>query len=242
VLPEADMDLAADAAVGAAYGSAGERCMAISVLVAVGNAADKLLPKILERIEKIKVDDGMRPGAEMGPLVTGTHLQKVRGYVDAGVQQGAALLRDGRGLKVEGRAEGFFLGPCLFDGVKPGMSIYEDEIFGPVLSVTRVGTYDEAIALVNSNKRANGVAIFTNDGGAARKFQNEIEVGMIGINVPIPVPMAYYSFGGWKQSLFGESSVHGMDGVRFYTRPKVVTSRWPDPRFRGADLGFPTTK
>lgn len=242
VLPDADMDLAADAVVGAAYGSAGERCMAISVLLTVGGAADKLIPKVLERIDAIKVGDGLQPGSEMGPLVTREHLQRVRSYVDGCATEGATLLRDGRGVNVEGRPEGFFLGPCLVDGVRPGMRLYEDEIFGPVLSVVRAGTYQDAIAMVNANQRANGVAVFTNDGGAARRFQNEIQVGMVGINVPIPVPMAYYSFGGWKDSLFGDMSVHGMEGVRFYTRPKVVTSRWPDPRHRGADLGFPTTK
>ncbi len=242
VLPDADMELAADAAVGAAYGSAGERCMAISVLLTVGNAADKLIPKVRERLAKIRVGDGLEKGSEMGPLVTGEHLARVRSYVDNGAGEGASLLDDGRTVKVEGRPAGFYLGPTLFDHVKPGMKLYEDEIFGPVLSVVRADTYDEAIALVNGNRRANGVAVFTNDGGAARKFQNEIEVGMVGINVPIPVPMAFYSFGGWKDSLFGDMSVHGMEGVRFYTRPKVVTSRWPDPRHRGADLGFPTTK
>jgi malonate-semialdehyde dehydrogenase (acetylating) / methylmalonate-semialdehyde dehydrogenase len=242
VLPDADMDLAADAAVGAAYGSAGERCMAISVLLTVGNAADKLLPKVRERLARIRVGDGLEPGSEMGPLVTGDHLARVRSYVDNGSGEGASLLDDGRKVKVEGRPAGFFLGPTLFDHVRPGMKLYEDEIFGPVLSVVRTPTYDEAIALVNANHRANGVAVFTNDGGAARKFQNEIQVGMVGINVPIPVPMAFYSFGGWKESLFGDMSVHGMEGVRFYTRPKVVTSRWPDPRHRGADLGFPTIK
>jgi malonate-semialdehyde dehydrogenase (acetylating)/methylmalonate-semialdehyde dehydrogenase len=180
--------------------------------------------------------------AAVGPLVTGEHLARVRSYVDNGPGEGASLLDDGRTVRVEGRDKGFFLGPTLFDHVKPGMKLYDDEIFGPVLSVVRAQTYDEAIALVNTNHRANGVAVFTSDGGAARKFQNEIEVGMVGINVPIPVPMAFYSFAGWKESLFGDMSVHGMEGVRFYTRPKVVTSRWPDPRHRGADLGFPTTK
>ena len=242
VLPDADMDLAADAVVSAAYGSAGERCMAISVLLTVGGAADKLIPKVLERIDRIKVGDGLQPGSEMGPLVTGEHLQRVRSYVDGAAGEGATLVRDGRTVKVEERPQGFYLGPCLVDSVRPGMKLYEDEIFGPVLSVVRTGTYEDAIALVNSNHRANGVAVFTSDGGAARKFQNEIQVGMVGINVPIPVPMAYYSFGGWKDSLFGDMSVHGMDGVRFYTRPKMVTSRWPDPSHRGADLGFPTTK
>jgi malonate-semialdehyde dehydrogenase (acetylating)/methylmalonate-semialdehyde dehydrogenase len=242
VLPDADMDLAADAAIGAGYGSAGERCMAISLVVAVGSAADKLIPKMLERIAAMKTGPGSDPKSEMGPLITRAHRDKVAGYVDAGVREGATLLADGRGLKVDGHADGFFLGPCLFDGVKPEMSIYQDEIFGPVLGVTRVDTYDQAIAMVNSNVYANGVALFTNDGGAARKFQHEVEVGMVGINVPIPVPMSYYSFGGWKASLFGDLHMYGADGVRFYTRSKVVTSRWPDPRHRGVDLGFPQNR
>jgi malonate-semialdehyde dehydrogenase (acetylating)/methylmalonate-semialdehyde dehydrogenase len=242
VLPDADMDLAADAAVSAAYGSAGERCMAISVVVAVGEAADKLIPRVAERLDAIRVGDGLEKDVEMGPLVTRAHLDRVRSYVDAGEREGAVLVRDGRRLSVEGRAEGFFLGPCLFDEVKPSMKIYDDEIFGPVLGVARAATYDEAIALVNANPRANGVAVFTSDGGAARKFQNEIEVGMVGINVPIPVPMAYYSFGGWKQSLFGDTHVHGPEGVRFYTRAKVVTSRWPDRPDAGRDLQFPVTR
>ena len=242
VLPDADMDLAADSVVSAAYGSAGERCMAISVLVAVGDAADRLLPKVMDRLAAIKVGSGVDAASEMGPLVTREHLDRVRSYVDSGVEEGALLLRDGRGLKVAGHEEGFFLGPTLFDRVEPGMKIYREEIFGPVLSVVRAGSYDEAISLVNANPRANGVAIFTNDGGAGRKFQNEIQVGMVGINVSIPVPMAYYSFGGWKDSLFGDSHVHGPDGIRFYTRGKVVTSRWPDPRHRGTDLGFPVSR
>ena len=240
VLPDADMELAADAAISAGYGSAGERCMAISVLVAVGGAADKLVPLMKERIAKLKVGDGLDKASEMGPLINKAHRDKVAGYVDKGVAEGATLLADGRALSVPGREKGFFLGPCLFDNVKPNMSIYKDEIFGPVLSMTRVGTYDEAIKLVNSNPYANGVALFTNDGGAARKFQHEVEVGMVGINVPIPVPMAYYSFGGWKASLFGDLHIYGRDGVHFYTRMKAVTSRWPDPRFRGVNLGFPT--
>jgi malonate-semialdehyde dehydrogenase (acetylating)/methylmalonate-semialdehyde dehydrogenase len=240
VLPDADMELAADAAVSAGYGSAGERCMAISVVVAVGGAADKLIPLMQERIGKLKVDDGLRAGAEMGPLINKAHRDKVAGYVDAGVAEGATLVSDGRALRVEGREKGFFLGPSLFDNVKVGMSIYKDEIFGPVLGVTRVDTYDDAIKMINANPYANGVAIFTNDGGAARKFQHEVEVGMVGINVPIPVPMAYYSFGGWKASLFGDHHIYGRDGVHFYTRTKAVTSRWPDPRHRGVNLGFPT--
>ncbi len=239
VLPDADMELAADAAVSAGYGSAGERCMAISVVVCVGNAADKLIPLMKERISKLKVGDGLEAGMEMGPLINKAHRDKVAGYVDAGVSEGATLVSDGRALVVPGRAGGFFLGPCLFDNVKPSMSIYKDEIFGPVMGTTRVATYDEAIKLINSNPYANGVAIFTNDGGAARKFQHEVEVGMVGINVPIPVPMAYYSFGGWKASLFGDHHIYGRDGVRFYTRTKAITSRWPDPRHRGVNLGFP---
>ncbi|MEO6774858.1 MAG: CoA-acylating methylmalonate-semialdehyde dehydrogenase [Kofleriaceae bacterium] len=241
VLPDADMELAADAAVSAGYGSAGERCMAISMLVGVGNAADKLVPLLQERIAKLKVGNGADPASEMGPLVTKQHLDKVRGYVDAGVTEGATLVADGRGLAV-GNGNGFFLGPCLFDHVTPAMTIYKDEIFGPVLSITRVASYDEAITLVNKNPYANGVAIFTNDGGAARKFQHDVEVGMVGINVPIPVPMAYYSFGGWKASLFGDLHIYGPDGVQFYTRTKAVTSRWPDPRHRGVDLGFPQNR
>jgi len=242
VLPDADMELAADAAVGAGYGSAGERCMAISVVVAVGGAGDQLVPRLRERIAKLETGPGDQPSSQMGPLVTRAHRDKVAGYVDAGVGEGAELVVDGRGLQVAGHEDGFFLGPCLFDQVTPAMSIYRDEIFGPVLCMTRVDTYDQALQLVHDHQYGNGVAIFTNDGGAARKFVNEIEVGMVGVNVPIPVPMAYYSFGGWKASLFGDLHIYGRDGVRFYTRTKAVTSRWPDPRFRGVDLGFPQNK
>jgi malonate-semialdehyde dehydrogenase (acetylating) / methylmalonate-semialdehyde dehydrogenase len=242
VLPDADMDLAADAAVGAAYGSAGERCMAISALVTVGDAAEKLLPRVRERIARLKVGPGNEPSSQMGPLVTRAHLERVKGLVNSGVEAGAVLLEDGRLLDVNGHSKGFFLGPCLFDRVTPSMEIYKEEIFGPVLSTVRVGSYAEAMDLIHKNPYANGVAIFTNDGGAARKFQNEVQVGMVGVNVPIPVPMAYYSFGGWKASLFGDSHVHGREGVHFYTRGKVITSRWPDPRFRGVDLGFPQNK
>ncbi|MBI4508263.1 MAG: CoA-acylating methylmalonate-semialdehyde dehydrogenase [Deltaproteobacteria bacterium] len=241
VLPDCDMELAADAAVSAAYGSAGERCMAISVLLTVGNAADKLIPMIEERIARLKVGPGLDPQSEMGPLVTRAHLERVASLVEKGVNEGARLLVDGRNLDVA-RGPGFFLGPCLFDQVTPEMTIYREEIFGPVLCVVRVPTYDEAISLIHANPFANGVAVFTNDGGAARKFQNEVQVGMVGINVPIPVPMAYYSFGGWKQSLFGDSHVHGREGVHFYTRGKVITSRWPDPRHRGVNLGFPQNR
>ncbi len=242
VLPDADLDLATDSAVSAGYGSAGERCMAVSVLVAVGDVADRLLPRIRERIARLKVGPGDQPGMEMGPLVTREHHARVAGYVDQGVAEGARLLEDGRRLKVPGHEGGFFLGPCLFDGVTPDMTIYKDEIFGPVLSVVRCAGYEQALALVNSNPWANGVAIFTNDGGAARRFQNEVQVGMVGINVPIPVPMAYYSFGGWKASLFGDAHVHGREGVHFYTRGKVVTARWPEPQHRGVNLGFPQMK
>ena len=239
VLPDADMDLAADAAVSAGYGSAGERCMAISVVVTVGDAADKLLPRIEDRLADLKVAGGMEEGAEMGPLVTGQHRDKVAGYIDQGVDEGATLLADGRDLLDH---EGFFVGPTLFDNVTPDMSIYRDEIFGPVLSTVRVDSFEAAMRLLDENPYANGVAIFTNDGGAARKFQNEVQVGMVGVNVPIPVPMAYHSFGGWKNSLFGDARMYGMEGVNFYTRLKVITSRWPDPTHRGVDLGFPQMK
>ena len=240
VLPDADMELAADSAMNAAYGSAGERCMAVSVLVTVGDAGDKLLPLLRERIANIHVGDGSEQGIDMGPLVTKAHLDRVRSYVDRGAEEGAELVVDGRNIQVDGKAGGFYLGPCLFDRVTPEMAIYRDEIFGPVLSTVRVDTYDEAMKLLNDNPWANGVALFTNDGGAARKFQTEAEVGMVGINVPIPVPMAYHSFGGWKASLFGDYHVHGAEGVRFMTRTKAVTVRWPDPSQRGKNLGFPT--
>ncbi len=242
VLPDADFELAADAAVSAAYGSAGERCMAISVLVAVGDSADRLLPKLRDRIARLKVGPGLEPGVEIGPLVTREHHARVTHYVETGVSEGAELVEDGRKTRVENHAGGFFLGPCLFDGVTQAMTIYRDEIFGPVLSVVRAGSLVEALALVNANPYANGVAIFTNDGGAARQFQNEVQVGMVGINVPIPVPTAYYSFGGWKSSIFGDLNMYGREGVRFYTRTKVVTSRWPDRRDRGLELSFPQTK
>ena len=237
VLPDADLELAADSAVNAAFGSAGQRCMAISVLVAVGDAADRLVPLVRERMRAIHVGDGMRPNVDMGPLVTKQHLERVTRYVAEGVDAGATLVADGR--EVERDGDGFFLGPCLFDHVRPEMSIYRDEIFGPVLSVVRASTYDEAVELVNASPYANGVALFTSDGGAARRFQTEIQVGMVDINVPIPVPMAYYSFGGWKDSLFGDAHVHGMEGVKFYTRAKVVTARWPESASRGKNLGFP---
>jgi malonate-semialdehyde dehydrogenase (acetylating)/methylmalonate-semialdehyde dehydrogenase len=231
VLPDADLDLAADAAVNAGFGSAGERCMAISMVVAVDPIGEQLVEKIAKRVREIKL------GKDMGPLVTEDHRNKVASYIDAGVASGAALVVDGRGEKDR---DGFWLGPTLFDHVKPSMSIYTDEIFGPVLCVTRVTGYDQALELVNSTPYGNGTAIFTNDGGAARRYQHEVEVGMVGVNVPIPVPMAYYSFGGWKASLFGDTHAHGQEGVHFFTRGKVVTSRWLDPSHGGINLGFPT--
>ena len=236
VLPDSDLELAADAAINAGFGSAGERCMAISAIVAVEPIADQLISLIKSRMAKIKTGDGTQ-GADMGPLVTKVHRDKVASYIEAGEKAGATLVEDGRKVKVDG--EGFFLGPTLFDNVTPDMSIYKEEIFGPVLSVLRVKSYDEALALVNEHPYGNGTAIFTNDGGAARRYQNEVEVGMVGINVPIPVPMAYFSFGGWKNSLFGDSHAHGTDGVQFFTRGKVVTSRWLDPSHGGINLGFP---
>ncbi|MDO5502957.1 MAG: aldehyde dehydrogenase family protein, partial [Actinomycetia bacterium] len=238
VLPDADLDLAADAAVNAGFGSAGERCMAISALVAVEPIADELIAKITERMGTLVTGDGTRE-PDMGPLVTKAHRDKVASYLDSGVADGARLVVDGRQGDVDADGEGFFLRPSLFDNVTPGMGVYDDEIFGPVLSVIRVQSYDEGLALINANPYGNGTAIFTNDGGAARRFQNEVEVGMVGINVPIPVPMAYFSFGGWKSSLFGDSHAHGLEGVHFFTRGKVVTSRWLDPSHGGLNLGFP---
>ena len=236
VLPDADLELAADAAINAGFGSAGERCMAISAIVAVEPIASALVEKIKARMSSIKTGDGTQ-GSDMGPLVTKVHRDKVASYIEAGSKEGATVVVDGRTLEIAG--DGFWLGPTLFDNVSPEMSIYKDEIFGPVLSIIRVNTYDEALNLVNSHQYGNGTAIFTNDGGAARRFQNEVEVGMVGINVPIPVPMAYYSFGGWKNSLFGDSHAHGTEGVHFFTRGKVVTSRWLDPSHGGINLGFP---
>jgi len=239
VLPDADIDMAADAAVSAAYGSAGERCMAISQVVAVGGVAEPLIEAIKERIPKVKVGDGMDPSSEMGPLVTKEHRDRVASYVENAPAEGATVLVDGR----EGApADGFFLKPSLLDDVKPGMRAYEDEIFGPVLGVTRVATYDEAVRLVNDNPYGNGTEIFTRDGGVARQFQFDVQAGMVGINVPIPVPVAYYSFGGWKASLFGDRHIYGPEGIDFYTRGKVVTSRWPDPATSKIDLGFPQTR
>jgi malonate-semialdehyde dehydrogenase (acetylating) / methylmalonate-semialdehyde dehydrogenase len=245
ILPDADLDLAADAMVNAGFGSAGERCMAISACVAVGPIADDLVAKIAERARGIKTGDGTRD-ADMGPLVTQAHRDKVASYIDAGDTDGAKIVVDGRSVMSEAGAKrdpaGFWLGPTLIDHVTPEMSVYTDEIFGPVLSVVRVESYDEALELINANPYGNGTAIFTNDGGAARRFQNEVEVGMVGINVPIPVPMAYYSFGGWKASLFGDAHAHGTEGVQFFTRGKAITSRWLDPSHGGIELGFPQNK
>ncbi|MET3919410.1 CoA-acylating methylmalonate-semialdehyde dehydrogenase [Arthrobacter sp. UYEF20] len=238
VLPDADLDLAADAAINAGFGSAGERCMAISALLAVGDIADELVAKIAERARGLRTGDGLR-GCDMGPLVTSQHRDKVAGYVDAGEAAGATLVVDGRNIAPDADGDGFFVGPTLFDHVTPDMSIYQDEIFGPVLAVLRVDSYDEALEMINANPYGNGTAIFTNDGGAARRFENEVEVGMVGINVPVPVPMAYYSFGGWKNSLFGDTHAHGTEGVGFFTRGKAVTSRWLDPSHGGINLGFP---
>ncbi|GAA2978407.1 CoA-acylating methylmalonate-semialdehyde dehydrogenase [Actinokineospora diospyrosa] len=238
VLPDADLGLTADAAVNAGFGSAGERCMAISVVVAVGEIADPLVAAIAERASGLRTGDGRR-GCDMGPLVTAEHRDRVAGYVDAGERAGARVVVDGRKVEPDADGSGFFLGPTLLDHVTPEMSVYTDEIFGPVLSVVRVDSYTEALALVNANRYGNGTAIFTTDGGAARRFENEVEVGMIGVNVPIPVPVAYYSFGGWKDSLFGDTHAHGTDGVHFFTRGKVVTSRWPDSSHAGLNLGFP---
>jgi malonate-semialdehyde dehydrogenase (acetylating) / methylmalonate-semialdehyde dehydrogenase len=243
VLPDADLDLAADAAVSAGFGSAGERCMAISVVVAVDPIGDELVEKIASRIPVLRVGPGDDAQSEMGPLVTGPHRDKVASYLDSGVADGAVLAVDGRQHPVTGGSpEGFWLGPSVLDHVTPAMSCYRDEIFGPVLSVVRASGYDEAVSIVSGNPYGNGTAIFTNDGGAARRFTHEVEVGMVGINVPIPVPMAFYSFGGWKASLFGDTHVHGTEGVHFYTRGKAVTSRWLDPSHGGVSLGFPVNR
>ncbi|GGQ37605.1 malonate-semialdehyde dehydrogenase (acetylating)/methylmalonate-semialdehyde dehydrogenase [Actinomadura coerulea] len=242
VLPDADLDLAADAAVSAGFGSAGERCMAISVVVAVDPVGDELTAKIKERVAGLRVGPGDHPESQMGPLVTRAHRDRVASYLDGAVAQGATLAVDGRDPDVLGGAGGgFWLGPAVLDHVTPEMDAYQDEIFGPVLSVVRAGSYEAAMELISANPYGNGTAIFTNDGGAARRFQNEVEVGMVGVNVPIPVPMAYYSFGGWKDSLFGDSHAHGMEGVHFYTRTKAVTARWLDPSHGGVNLGFPTS-
>jgi malonate-semialdehyde dehydrogenase (acetylating)/methylmalonate-semialdehyde dehydrogenase len=240
VLPDADIDMAADAAVSAGYGSAGERCMAVSMLVCVGHAADDLVGAIKERLPKVKVGNGLEPDSEMGPLVTREHRDKVASYIDRGAEEGAKVVADGRETAPDGN--GFFLGVTLLDEVTTEMDVYKDEIFGPVLGITRVDTYEDAVRLVNQNPYGNGVAIFTRDGGVARQFQFEVNAGMVGVNVPIPVPVAYYSFGGWKSSLFGDLHIYGPEGIQFYTQGKVVTSRWPDPATSKVDLGFPQTR
>lgn len=239
VLPDADLDMAADAAVSAAYGSAGERCMAVSVVAAVDTIADKLIEKIKTRVPNIKVGPGTDPSAEMGPLITREHRDKVAGYVQNAAKEGAKVVIDGT---AKAKDAGFFLDPSLIDGAKPGMKCYDEEIFGPVLVITRVEGYEAGLKLINDNQYGNGTAIFTRDGGVARQFQFDVQVGMVGINVPIPVPVSYYSFGGWKASLFGDQHMYGPEGVNFFTRGKVVTSRWPDPRTSSVNLGFPQNR
>ena len=243
VMPDADMDQVADALMGAAYGSAGERCMAISVAVAVGDdTADAIIERLAPRVMDLKVGPGSDPDAEMGPLISGEHLSKVKGYVDLGIEEGAELVVDGRSLSIEGHENGFYLGGCLFDKVGSNMRIYQEEIFGPVLCVVRVPDFDTALQLVNDHEYGNGTAIFTRDGDTARSYSSQVQVGMVGINVPIPVPMAFHSFGGWKRSLFGDTHMHGMEGVHFYTRLKTTTSRWPTGIRTGADFHMPTMK
>jgi malonate-semialdehyde dehydrogenase (acetylating)/methylmalonate-semialdehyde dehydrogenase len=242
VLPDADIDMAADAAISAGYGSAGERCMAIATVVAVGSVADPLVEAIKARLGRVRIGPGNDPSSEMGPLVTKQHRDKVASYLDSGRDQGASIVADGRDHPLYKESDGFYLGVSLVDNVTPAMDAYKDEIFGPVLTVMRVDTYEEAVGLINDNPYGNGTAIFTRDGGAARQFQFDVQAGMVGINVPIPVPVAYYSFGGWKQSLFGDLHMYGPEGIQFYTRAKVVTSRWPDPGTSNIDLGFPRTR
>jgi malonate-semialdehyde dehydrogenase (acetylating) / methylmalonate-semialdehyde dehydrogenase len=243
VMPDADMDQAVDALMGAAYGSAGERCMAVSVAVPVGErTADALMERLIPRVRQLKIGPGTDPEVEMGPLVTAEHLAKVRGYVDAGVEEGADLVVDGRGFRMQGYEDGFFIGGCLFDRVSTDMSIYKDEIFGPVLSVVRQPDFDKAVQIVNDNPFGNGVAIFTRDGDAARTFASQVNIGMVGINVPIPVPVAHHSFGGWKRSLFGDHHMHGPEGVRFYTKLKAITTRWPTGIRKGAEFQMPTLR
>ncbi|RJQ82666.1 CoA-acylating methylmalonate-semialdehyde dehydrogenase [Amycolatopsis panacis] len=239
VLPDADLDSAADAAIGAGFGSAGQRCMAVSVVVTVGDIADEFTAKLKQRMAKLVVGEGTSD-SDMGPVISAESRDRATGYIEAGLAQGASLEVDGRTVSPKGDPGGYWLGPTLFDHVTPEMTIYQDEIFAPVLAIVRVDTYEEAVRIINDNPYGNGVAVFTNNGGAARRFQTEIEVGMVGVNVPIPVPMAYYSFGGWKASLFGDTHAHGMDGIHFFTRQKTVTARWLDPSEQhGVDLGFP---
>ena len=242
VMPDANLDQAVDALIGAAYGSAGERCMAISVAVAVGHVADKLIDALIPRVRSLKIMNGMEAAAEMGPVVSAAHKAKIEGYIDAGVQAGAKLLVDGRGLKVEGHENGFFLGGTLFDNVTPDMTIYQEEIFGPVLCVVRVPDLKSAVELINAHEYGNGVSLFTSDGNTAREFSRRIEVGMVGVNVPIPVPMAWHSFGGWKRSLFGDTHIYGEEGIRFYTRYKSIMQRWPQSIDKGAEFTMPVAK
>jgi malonate-semialdehyde dehydrogenase (acetylating)/methylmalonate-semialdehyde dehydrogenase len=242
VMPDADLDRAVDAVIGAAYGSAGERCMATSIAVAVGDVADEFVQRIAERAKTLKIGDGMHADSEMGPLVTAVHKAKVEGYIAKGAEEGAKLVVDGRGYKVSGNENGFFVGGTLFDHVTPEMTIYKEEIFGPVLAVVRVANFAEAVELINGHEFANGVACFTSDGGVARAFARQIHVGMVGINVPIPVPMAWHSFGGWKRSLFGDHHAYGEEGIRFYTRYKSVMQRWPDSIAKGAEFHMPVAK
>jgi malonate-semialdehyde dehydrogenase (acetylating) / methylmalonate-semialdehyde dehydrogenase len=242
VMPDANLDQAVDALIGAAYGSAGERCMAISVAVAVGSVADKLIEALIPRVKSLKVKNGMEADAEMGPVVTAQHKDKIEGYIEDGVRAGAKLLVDGRGLKVAGHENGFFLGGALFDHVTSDMKIYKEEIFGPVLCVVRVPDFATAVDLINAHEFGNGVSLFTSDGNTAREFSRRIEVGMVGINVPIPVPMAWHSFGGWKRSLFGDAHAYGEEGIRFYTRYKSVMQRWPESIGKGAEFTMPVAK
>jgi malonate-semialdehyde dehydrogenase (acetylating)/methylmalonate-semialdehyde dehydrogenase len=241
-MPDANLEVAIDALMGSAYGSAGERCMAISVAVAVGDIADKLAEALAGRVKALTIGNGMRGDAEMGPVISTQHKARIESYIDAGVKAGATLLADGRGLKVEGHEKGFFLGGTLFDHVTPDMSIYQDEIFGPVLCIVRVPNMAAAIELINAHEYGNGVALFTSDGHAAREFSRRIEVGMVGINVPIPVPMAWHSFGGWKRSLFGDAHIYGEEGIRFYTRYKSIMQRWPESISKGAEFSMPLNK
>tara|TARA_B100001057_G_scaffold81733_1_gene77190 strand:- start:3722 stop:5215 length:1494 start_codon:yes stop_codon:yes gene_type:complete len=242
VMPDADLDQVVDGLIGAGYGSAGERCMALSVAVAVGDVGDKLIEKLTPRVQSLKVGPGTDPEVEMGPLISKQHLDKVTSFVDRGVKEGADLLVDGRSISLQGYENGYFIGGCLFDNVQENMSIYKEEIFGPVMSVVRKPTFTEALDLVNSHEFGNGTTIYTRDGDTARAFANQCQIGMVGVNVPIPVPMAFHSFGGWKRSLFGDHAMHGMDGVRFFTRLKTVTSRWPTGIRQGAEFTIPTMK
>ena len=242
VMPDADLDQVVDGLIGAGYGSAGERCMALSVAVAVGEVGDKLIEKLTPRVQSLKVGPGTDPEVEMGPLISKAHLQKVQSYVDKGLSEGADLLVDGRSISLQGYEDGYFIGGCLFDNVKQDMTIYKEEIFGPVLSVVRQPSFDDALKMINDHEFGNGTTIYTRDGDTARAFTNQCKIGMVGVNVPIPVPMAFHSFGGWKRSLFGDHAMHGMDGVRFFTRLKTVTSRWPTGIRKGAEFIIPTMK